>query len=160
MIFVTVGDQLPFDRLIRTMDLWVSETGYRKVFAQVGNASYLPQNIDYCQFCSPSEYHERISGAELVIGHAGIGTILSAMEYKKAVLVMPRQVALSEVTNEHQIVTAKHFLRKQFVEVAFDEVELLEKMQNISTIIMRKRALCNSFASSELLQTLRDFVSD
>ena len=160
MIFLTVGDQLPFDRLIKTVDLWAGETGYGEVFAQIGNASYLPQNINYCKFCSPVEYHEKISRADLVIGHAGIGTILSAMEHKKAVLVLPRQVTLGEVTNDHQMETAKRFLRMQFIEVAFDEDELLKKMQDISTIIMSKRDFCSSFASSELLQTLQDFIND
>ncbi len=37
MIFVTVGEQLPFDRLVRAVDEWAAASG-KEVFAQIGNS--------------------------------------------------------------------------------------------------------------------------
>ena len=71
MIFVTVGEQLPFDRLIKTMDRWVGETGFKEVFAQIGNASYVPNNMKFCKFCPVKDYRDLIAGADLIIGHVG-----------------------------------------------------------------------------------------
>ena len=159
MIFVTVGDKLPFERLIKAVDLWAGDTGCKEVFAQIGEASYLPQNITFCKFCSLNEYYKRVAAADLIVGHVGIGTILTAMEHNKPILVMPRLVKLGEVTNEHQIATAKRFLQLQFVEVAFSEAELIKKLQHDHTIHTGKRRLSPTIASSDLLQTLRDFVS-
>ena len=50
MIFVTVGTQLPFDRLIRAVDNWAKAAGRRDVFAQIGPASYRPLHIDSADF--------------------------------------------------------------------------------------------------------------
>ena len=41
MIFVTVGSQLPFDRLVRAVDDWAAGNGGAAAFAQIGASSYL-----------------------------------------------------------------------------------------------------------------------
>ena len=55
MIFVTVGTQLPFDRMIRVVDEWVAQTGRRDVFAQIGDASYTPSATQWVRFLTPDE---------------------------------------------------------------------------------------------------------
>lgn len=42
MIFVAVGTQLPFDRLIRTVDRWAQSSGEPGV-AQIADGTYQPQ---------------------------------------------------------------------------------------------------------------------
>lgn len=37
MIFVTVGHQTPFDRLIRLVDRWAEENMRHDLFAQIGH---------------------------------------------------------------------------------------------------------------------------
>ena len=158
MIFVTVGYQLPFDRLIKTIDQWAHNTGQKDVFAQIGDNAWCPKNIRYSKFYTPDEYLQRIKHADLIIGHAGIGTMLTAKEYNKTLLMMPRLVSFAEVTNEHQLATAQRFKSLPFIEVAFDENELIEKLQNVQSLIMKKSDLNTNTTSSDLLQALRNFV--
>ena len=57
MIFVAVGTQLPFDRLIRSVDQWAGRSRH-EVFAQIGPADYVPRNMPYARFISPDAYRE------------------------------------------------------------------------------------------------------
>jgi UDP-N-acetylglucosamine transferase subunit ALG13 len=46
MIFITVGNMDPFDRLIRTVDEWVkSRQCSEEIIAQIGRGSYHPKNF-------------------------------------------------------------------------------------------------------------------
>lgn len=157
MIFITVGEQLPFDRLIRTVDEWAG-TNNKEVFAQIGRSDLKPSHIEYKKFLTPQEFSDRLLKAELVIAHAGMGTIISALEKKKPILVMPRQAILGEVRNEHQSATARRFLALDCVSVAFDEFELMAKLECLDQLVTCKKK--ESAGSSQLIiQTIRDFIA-
>jgi len=50
VIFVTVGTQLPFDRLIRGVDLWAAEHPDIPVFGQTGTIAgdgYTPKHMEH-----------------------------------------------------------------------------------------------------------------
>ena len=53
MIFVTVGAQMAFDRLIRGVDQWARERGRDDVFAQIGPAEYEPSSVRFVRNLSP-----------------------------------------------------------------------------------------------------------
>lgn len=156
MIFVSVGTQLPFDRLIRTVDEWVGSVGSESAFAQIGTGTYQPQHLDWQRELTPDEFQYRLSKATLVIAHAGIGTILSALEIGKPVIVMPRRASLSEHRNEHQLATAQQFDRMGLVTVAENEQRLKTCLQESSAIRSAKRF--NSTASQPLLQFIESFL--
>jgi hypothetical protein len=60
VIFVTVGTQLPFDRLIRAVDEWAGAAAGADVFAQIGPTAVEPRHIAYRRFVSPAECRERL----------------------------------------------------------------------------------------------------
>lgn len=158
MIFVTVGEQLPFDRLIHTVDEW-NGTAKKEVFAQIGLSGYMPKHIFYKSFLAPEEFKAKILAAEIIVAHAGMGTIITALEMVKPILIMPRLAALDEVRNNHQVSTAKRFLARNNVAVAFDEVELKNMLKKLS----EQPISCQNFArvvstSQRLIKTIRDFI--
>ncbi len=61
MIFVTVGAQMAFDRLIGWMDDWAVAEGRQDVIAQIGPSSYQPQRLEIVPFMSPPEFRARIA---------------------------------------------------------------------------------------------------
>src|SRR5690606_314677 len=95
MIFVSVGSQLPFDRLIRAVDGWACGRGL-DVFAQIGQSAYLPRNIQYSVYLDSTAYREKVEKCTLFVSHAGIGSIVSALSNGKPVIVMPRSKLLGE----------------------------------------------------------------
>lgn len=129
MIFVTVGEQLPFDRLVRAIDEWAGLSGH-EVFAQTGRTDLMFKHIAHKHFLDHNEYRARFLSADLVVAHAGMGTIISAIEMCKPILVMPRLAALGEVRSDHQLATAKKIYSLGYASVAYDEKELGEKMND------------------------------
>jgi UDP-N-acetylglucosamine transferase subunit ALG13 len=156
MIFVTVGTDLPFDRMMRVVDRWVFETGRRDVFAQIGEGAWVPRHMPSAPFLEPGEFKRRFEEASVIIAHAGMGTILSALHHAKPILIMPKKASLGEQRNEHQIATARHMMGMGKVHVAFDEVELREKLDAIDALA--PRGTIGSVASESLLQGLREFI--
>lgn len=130
-VLVTVGTELPFDRLVRAIDLWAGETGQTdRVFAQIGRTDYRPTNIASAEFVAAPTFDRLFRGADLVVSHAGMGTVLSAMQIRKPLLVMPRRAALGEHRNDHQLASARQLQEFGRVQVAFDDVELLARLRS------------------------------
>ena len=61
-----------------------------------------------------------------------MGTILTALELGKPLLVMPRRAALGEHRNDHQLATVRRFAELGSVEVALDESELALKLDDLA----------------------------
>jgi len=156
MIFVTVGEQLPFDRLVRVVDDWKASSG-KDVFAQIGKTHWKPSYISYKAFLSPNEFSEKFQSAEIIIAHAGMGTIITALEIGKPLLVMPRQASKGEHRNDHQFATAKRFINRGIL-VAFNEIELVEKLSCLETIKTLSQNNKDNGRSAILIKTIRNFV--
>lgn len=124
MIFVTVGTQLPFDRLLAAIDHWAEVHPDQEVIAQTGQSGLVLQNIVGRGWMNSSEFEESIRRAELVVTHAGMGTILTARRFEVPVLVMPRLARLSEIRTDHQRSTARRLEELGLVSVAWVEDEL------------------------------------
>ncbi len=124
MILVTAGTQLPFDRLIRAVDEWAARNGRTDVFAQIGPEGKEPQNIRWKRTIPPQEFRQLFEEADCIVAHAGIGTILAALELAKPIIVVPRQAALNEHRTNHQMATAQRFSEMGLVKVVYDETDL------------------------------------
>lgn len=157
MIFVTVGAQMPFDRLIRAVDDWVGRTRRADVFAQIGSTGWCPTHMRWVEFLRPEEFRQRVKSAQAVVSHAGMGTILTALQYGTPLLVMPRQAELSETRNDHQLATVRRFFELERIAVALDEVELAAKLDELEQIQPGEKI--GPYASPQLLTILRRFVS-
>ncbi|MDB6172537.1 MAG: Beta,4-galactosyltransferase CpsIVG [Chthoniobacteraceae bacterium] len=156
MIFVTVGSDLPFERLLKTVDRWAAETGCKEIFAQIGSSRWTPKHIDCLPFLPPSIFKERFRTADLIVAHAGMGTILSALFYEKPILVMPRRASLGEDRNEHQLATARRMQALGKAHVAFDDAEMLSRLQNLNALVTAPKI--GPYAGEDLLNALREFI--
>ncbi len=155
-IFVTVGAQMPFDRLVLGVDAWAAEHPGHEVFAQIGPGAQLPKTIAYTEFLEPPQFRERVECCDVLVAHAGMGSILTALQHGKPVLVMPRRGDLRETRNDHQVATAKRFRAMDKVAVAMDEQELPERLGRIGE--MDAAGTISEFASPQLLEAIRAFI--
>ncbi|WP_164659298.1 glycosyltransferase [Tropicibacter sp. Alg240-R139] len=161
MIFATVGTQLPFDRLLAGLNNWAARNPVVPVFAQTGASQRKFDHIDTVEHLSQSEFATRFSAARLIVSHAGMGTILSAAELGKPLILMPRRLKFGEHRTDHQQDTATEMAHLSNVTVVADGEALHEALD---------RALVQGFpvAKSEadtvspklepLLNVIRDFV--
>lgn len=93
----------------------------------------------------------------MIVAHAGMGTILSALRYGKPILVMPRRASLGEQRNEHQLATASHLARLGKVTVAMDEQELRARLDRFEELAVLDRT--GPFASRSLTDAIRAFIN-
>jgi UDP-N-acetylglucosamine transferase subunit ALG13 len=106
MIFVTVGSALPFDRLIEAMDGWTGRNADVEVFAQIGDGKFLPVNMTYKRMITPGEFRAVTERASIIVAHAGMGSVITAAELGKPIVLLPRRAAAKEHTTDHQLHTA------------------------------------------------------
>jgi UDP-N-acetylglucosamine transferase subunit ALG13 len=160
VIFVTVGTQLPFDRLVGAVDRWAATRADRAVFAQAGPTGLRPVAIAWERFVSPAECRERMRAADAIVAHAGMGTILTALELGTPIVVMPRRAALGEHRNDHQLATARRFAEHGSIAVAFDEEELHTRLDALGPGgATGARRRIGRHAEGPLIQALRTFIA-
>lgn len=126
MIFCTIGTQAPFDRFVKIVDE-VAACIDEEIIAQVYKSEYVAKNIRTIDFLEPDAFNKLFNKARLIVSHAGMGTIISAMQQNKPIIIFPRIAALGEHRNEHQLATAQKMKELGYVYLANDAITL-EKM--------------------------------
>lgn len=142
------------------MDDWCEENG-ADAFAQIGDVGsmgYVPKNMEWERFLGADEWDQKFSAAQVVVSHAGMGTIISALMAGKPSVIMPRQAAYQEHRNDHQIATAKRFGGRSGVHVAIDELEL----PRVVEAAMHQPAVdtqpLGRYADPMLIEVIRGFI--
>jgi len=167
---VTVGTDQHFNRMVKIVDDWAANHPEIEIFVQIGETDYTPNNVPFTKFLEPSEFIAKVQSASLVVGHAGMGTILTALKCRKPVLVMPKLASLGEHRNEHQTATAKRLKALNKINVASDEIELIKSLESLnstdqaisdhqSAISHLPKAIISPYASQALTDKLNEFIN-
>jgi len=123
LILVTVGTQLPFDRLIKWIDS-IAKDLPKPVLAQIGKGKYVPENMKWIKDIAPADFDRLFMDASVIVSHAGIGTVLTAKRFGKPIVLVPRQAALGEHRNDHQLATVSQLSGRHGIYIAHTEHEL------------------------------------
>ncbi|HUQ96914.1 MAG TPA: glycosyltransferase, partial [Chitinophagaceae bacterium] len=97
--------------------------------------------------------------ASLIVSHAGMGNIISALEREKPILVLPRLAQYGEHRNDHQMATAKVFEKLNYVYVAYNEQELQKKLQSVYQDDLKPLHKIGAIASPELINSIKAFIT-
>jgi UDP-N-acetylglucosamine transferase subunit ALG13 len=155
-IFVVVGTQEPFDRMVKTIDLWARNNSTHSVFAQISRTEYKPESIGFTDFISPELFDQHFNEADLIVSHAGMGTIISALRHSKPIIVMPRLASMHEHRNDHQLATAKSFEKLGYVQAVYSKEELFKALDSAERI--EPAAKIGTGASTGLINTIKNFI--
>lgn len=153
MIFVTIGTQIPFDRFIKIVDE-LAETMDEEFVVQALEGEYLPKNFKTVDFIAPDEFNDIIKKSRLIVAHAGIGSVLSAIDYEKPIIIFPRLVSLGEHRNDHQMATAMKINEKGYAYVAYDKKQLKDLMQNKDLKVLKSKEGNHSEIFESILNNL------
>lgn len=138
MIFVTVGGMRAFERLIKEMDRVAGELD-EKVVMQIGSTDYEPKNCDYFKFMPRKDIEKLYDDARVVVSHAGGGSILTALEYNKPLVLVPRIKRYGEVFDDHQLEIARE-MESQRASVVYDISNLKSAISNANTSLSKFNA--------------------
>ncbi len=147
---------MPFDRMVRAVDEWAASRGRSDIVAQIGDTAWQPRSLKWHAKIDPAEFRRLMAGAEAVVSHAGMGTILTALELGVPILVMPRLARLQETRNDHQVATAARFRELGRVSVAMDEHEIPAALDGLTNLQSGPRI--DSKASPGLIGAVRNFI--
>ena len=162
MIFLTVGSELSFDRLVKAVDEWAIANNRKDIIGQIatpGPMGYWPKQIQSYGFITAEEYGYYFDKAELIIAHAGMGSIITAAMKKKPIIVMPRRAELKETRNDHQLATVERFSTRKGVLVAKDESAIAQLLESWMTSLRHQQTDdVREYAEDSLLHELRSFI--
>lgn len=163
MIFVTVGTQGPFERMVKAVDEWCAGLSQPvEVFGQIGSPlgdTYRPKHYEWAERLTPEAFNQRFQAAALIVSHAGMGSIISALQGGKQIVVMPRLARLGEHRNEHQLATVRQMASRPGVHVAEEETDLPQVMdQALKSAQDQTGPVIDAFADASFTNALRDFV--
>lgn len=122
MILFTVGTSTaPFDRLFRAVErLEVQEP----IVAQHGASLVRPNGASWVDFFDFDEFVEHIRRARVVVMHAGVGSVLTALNQGKRPIVVPRLRRYGEAVDDHQLEFGRHASDVGLVTLVEDEAAL------------------------------------
>jgi beta-1,4-N-acetylglucosaminyltransferase len=153
VIFVTVGtNEAPFDRLLEAVQE-LSTTD--EVVVQHGSSSVRPANARRCfDFLLFDDLVEEMRKARVVVTHAGIGSIMTALSCGKRPVVVPRLVRHREAVDDHQLPVARRLEEAGLVTLVDDLSALDEAVGRAGEAVDVALG-----ADERLVTELRDYIA-
>lgn len=156
MILLTVGTQLPFDRLVRLMDE-IAPSIDDEIIAQIGWGSFVPEHMVWHRMIEPVTFERYVAEARFIVSHAGIGSLLTAERHDKPIILFPRISYLGEHRNEHQMATATMISGRPGLAVASNEMQL---RQAVHEPPVNKEGRPSLSSRDQICRVLGEFLAD
>jgi UDP-N-acetylglucosamine transferase subunit ALG13 len=122
VILVTLGTlHFPFDRLLRALDDLPQD---EELIVQCRAPGPLPARARSVPDLPFDELAETMRAARVVVCHAGVGSILTAVANGKRPVTVPRLVRFGEAVDDHQLAFARRLAEAGLVTLVEDPAEL------------------------------------
>jgi UDP-N-acetylglucosamine transferase subunit ALG13 len=158
LILVTIGSLFPFDRLIRVVDALAPSWPNEDCLAQIGDGRYEPVHMRFSRMLSAKEFADAVKQSRLIIAHAGMGSVITAMEAGKPIVILPRKMEFEEHTTDHQMATARWLTGRPGVYVALDDADLGRVVEEALSVDLAGKGELSSSAPVEFLTKIRDYI--
>lgn len=158
MILVTLGTQdKGFPRLLKTIDEAIERKEITdKVIVQAGNTIYQSKNMEIIAFLSMEDFEKYIRECDLLITHAGVGSIVTGLKNNKKVIAVPRLKKYHEHTNDHQKQIAEEMAKKGYL-------LYLENMEDLGKLVKQAHNFKpHSFESNnaKFINFIKDYIDN
>jgi UDP-N-acetylglucosamine transferase subunit ALG13 len=131
MILVILGTwKMPFSRPLKEIERLI-ESGVIKeeVIVQAGVTQFHSTHMDIHAFFDKDEFERLYRNASLIITHAGVGSIILGLKYKKKVISIARLLKYNEHIDNHQLEILNEFSLRKYL-LAWEEGGDLEILLN------------------------------
>ena len=148
MIFVSLGTQdKPFNRIIDyviSLKENLKELQSEKIIIQLGQTKLIKsenerieklENIIIYDMLKPEKMKDIIKDSDIIITHAGVGTIMECLEMGKEIIVVPRKGENLEHVNNHQEEIAFEMEKKGFL----TKVDTYEELENKIIMLLKDK---------------------
>lgn len=135
-LFVALGTQkFPFDRLVSELNKMITDELYEAEDIVIQSTKYgevTPLCTSYGTI-PVEEFNDLMDSAEVVITHSGVNSILSGMERRKPLVIVPRISKYGEHVDDHQLEIAKVMEERYNVLVVKDMTNLRDAIKQAKT---------------------------
>lgn len=155
--FISVGNATqPFPRLLDEVAR-LATTLPQPVLVQHGATPFQSDACRPLPFVNMSEFEQLMGDAELLILHAGAGSVIHAVRLGKVPVVMPRRAIYGEHVDDHQVEFAKALAAAGRVVVADDTTPLCNAVQQ--ALELQREAHTVTCADINLLSMIDEILS-
>lgn len=130
MILVTLGTQK--QSFVRLLEYIEKSKITDEIIVQAGHTKFVSSKMQVFDFIDYDKMNEYIEKADLIITHAGTGSIVSALQKGKKVIACARKAEYLEHVDNHQ---------EEIVEVFYDEGYILKIDETINLDDLMKEVL-------------------
>jgi len=158
MIFVTVGNHFQeFDRLLKKVDEIAPRIPH-EIVIQKGYSKYIPRNTKHFDFVPMDEAMNYIQRSDLVISHAGIGTIILCKENGIPLIIFPRRKKYGEHGTDHQVEIAEALKERgdKNIYILYEENRLEEKIMEV--VGKKEMVEAGNRGRENLIRTIKEFI--
>lgn len=131
MIFVILGTQdKKFPRLLEAIQKQIDNGKISKkeeIIVQSGSTKFESKNMKIIDYMPINQFEEFIDRADLIICHAGVGTILTALQKGKKIIAAARLKEFGEHVNDHQTQILENFTKKKYI-LGLEDFEKLDEL--------------------------------
>ena len=146
MILVILGTQdKTFPRLLDAVQKQIdigNISKKEKIIVQSGSTQYNSKDMKILDYIDIEEFDKLIEEADLIISHAGVGTIITALNKGKKVIAAARLQKYGEHVNDHQKQILENFKNEGYI-LALEEFDKLNDLIEQSKEFIPKKLKSN-----------------
>jgi len=135
MILVLLGTQNnSFVRLLNAVQDCIDKKIITdEVVVQAGFTKYESKDMKIFSMIHKDQFADLLDKADVVITHAGVGSIIASIERGKKTIVVPRLKKYNEHVNNHQIQIARKYKHDGYVKSVMNLKHLGDVIKSIDT---------------------------
>lgn len=140
-ILICVGaSEFGLDRLLKYVDELCEEKVLdgNRIVAQTGCSKYKPIYYKSFKLIDRDDFIKYVDKSDVMISHAGTGSVTPALKKGKKVIVFPRLKDYGEHIDNHQLELAEVFTVNGYTMCATTKEELKDSLLKISSFVPKK----------------------
>ena len=140
MILVLLGTQNnSFIRLLKAVqDNIDKKIINEEVIVQAGFTKFESKDMKIFSMIDKEKFSKIQDEADLIITHAGVGSIVSSLEKGKKVIVVPRLKKYNEHVNNHQLQIARKFKQQGYVKYVINMKNLGKAITDMEKFVPKE----------------------
>lgn len=133
-ILITVGaSEYGLDRLLKIIDELCDEgiLDGTHIIAQKGASKYESRNFQSFDLIAREDFQKYMEIADLIIAHAGTGSVIPPLKLGKKIIVFPRRECFGEHLDDHQLELSNVFTTAGYTLCAIDKQSMLQCLAEV-----------------------------
>ena len=157
MILVMLGTQNnDFHRLLDEVEKNIENGNINEeVIVQAGYTKFISDKMKIFSMTSKENLKDLIKKADLIITHAGVGSIEMSLEQNKKVIAVPRLKKFKEHVNDHQKDIEGEFNKRGWLIGINDVSELSVALKKVKRFVPKKY---EKPKSDEIIYVIKTFI--